>query len=242
MPPAMEIKNHSLFLVSALLAQIPGVVHGFGTKYFTPEELSRVEALKKFFPVVMKQKHSDFIHVIRQKPGLPLEGDALITSQPDFLLIIKTADCLPVLLADPKKNVVAAVHCGWRGTASRLLTKVIALLGSTFASRPQDILAAFGPSIASSCYEVGEDVLEVFSRAGFSVDEDLFRQHPEKKGYFFLDLSLANRQQLLSLGLRPENIEEIRVCPHCHQDFTSWRRDREKAGRLLNFIGLLSSA
>ncbi|MGQ9472085.1 MAG: peptidoglycan editing factor PgeF [Candidatus Aminicenantales bacterium] len=237
----MENKNSSLFLVSPLLARIPSVLHGFGTKYFTPEDIGRVEFLKKFFPVDMKQNHSDIVHLIQQAPALSLEGDALITSQANFLLIIKTADCLPVLIADPKKKVVGAVHCGWRGTASRLLAKVIASFGSAFDSKPQEILVAFGPSIASSCYEVGEDVYAVFCRAGFSEREGIFRVHPEKKGYFFLDLSLANRRQLLSLGVRPENIEEIQICPHCHRDFTSWRRDREKAGRLINFIGLDSS-
>lgn len=162
----------------------------------------------------------------------------MISSRPGLLLIIKTADCLPVLMVDPQKKIIAAAHCGWRGTAARLLAKVILTLVDVFDSKPQDLKLAFGPCISPQCYEVGEDVRQVFAQARFSLNEDLFRPHPEKLGHFLLDLRFANRTQLLAAGVKPENIQEVDICPHCHPDFTSWRRDKNLAGRLLNFISL----
>ena len=231
----------NLFLTSPLLNQVPFILHGFGTRHCGERELRSLEPWNNLEPVELRQCHSDRIHIISRKPNAPLEGDAMISSLPGLLLIIKTADCLPVLMVDPQRKIIAAAHCGWRGTAARLLAKVVLTLIDVFGSQPLDLKVAFGPCISPQCYEVGEDVRQVFGQARFSLNEDLFRPHPEKAGRFLLDLRLANRTQLLAAGVKPENIEEIDICPHCQADFTSWRRDKNSAGRLLNFISLIPS-
>ncbi len=230
-----------LILKSSLLDQFPFVVHGFGTKYFQEKEMKELSRLKNLKPVFLKQAHSDRFHFLKDDPDFLLEGDGLITSSPGLLLSVKTADCLPVLLFDPINRIVAAVHCGWRGTAARLLEKIICFLINSFNTKPENLLIVFGPCISRDCYEVGEEVRLLFNQAGFPLEGNLFRPNPEKSGHFYLDLRLANRLQLLPLGVEPEKIEEIDLCPHCHRDLLSFRRDRVRRHRLFNFIALINS-
>ncbi|MCX7974202.1 MAG: peptidoglycan editing factor PgeF [Candidatus Aminicenantes bacterium] len=226
-------------VTSALLDKFPRVLHGFGTKYFQEKELNHFCQSKNLKPITLKQLHSDHIHLLEKKPDSLLEGDALVTYLPGFVLTIKTADCLPVLIVDPINQIVAAVHCGWRGTAARLLEKVINFLIKIFGTQPENLYCAFGPCISQNCYEVGEEVRKSFNYAGFSLNENLFKPNQDRPNHFFLDLRKANRDLLLASGIEAKKIDEIVICPHCHQDFLSRRRDGHRCGRLLNFIGLL---
>lgn len=226
-------------LTSSSFRQFSFLLHGFGTKYFQEKELYRLCQSKNLKPIFLKQQHSDGIHWLEREPNNLLEGDALITSQPGLVLIIKTADCLPILILDPRKRIIAAAHCGWRSTSQRLIEKLVKILTQKLNSHPEDLQVVFGPSISPQCYEVGEEVREAFRQAGFILNEDLFKPNPNRPGHFFFDLKKANREQLLALGTKAEKIEEINICPHCHQDFHSRRRDGAGCGRLLNFIGLL---
>ena len=160
----------------------------------------------------------------------------MITDQPGILLIIKTADCLPVFLVDVEGKTVAAVHCGWMGTKKRVLQKTVRTMKSSFGSEPESMLVAMGPCIASSCYDVGEDVLSEFVQTGLS--RDVFQGHPKQKNKYLLDLNKANRIQLTELGVREENIVSVDLCTHCDDNLLSYRRDRKTARRLMNFIGL----
>ncbi len=113
------------YLTEPRLEGIPWLIHGFGTAAWTDAHFGKVREWNEFRPVILDQVHSDIIHCVDAFPDGRLEGDALITSTPGLFLVIKSADCLPVLIVDEGRRVVAAVHCGWRGTQKRILEKVV---------------------------------------------------------------------------------------------------------------------
>jgi YfiH family protein len=214
---------------------VPWLVHGFGTSAWKGEDFSRDEELKPFRPVLMKQLHSDIIHRIEKIPGKQLGGDALVTGKPGFLLVIKTADCLPVLIVDERKRIVAAAHCGWRSTAARILVKLIGRMRRDFGSVPRDLIAAFGPCIGAECYEVREDVRDRFKAAGFS--SEIFDGDPDRPGRHSLNLRKINIRLLEDEGLRKENIFSVDLCTSCDDRFISFRQSGDRDRRMLNFVG-----
>jgi YfiH family protein len=149
------------------LAEIAGLVHGFGGAGWSEADFLTFAASRGLEPVIMRQLHSDTVHHLDAAPAGKLEGDALLTNVPGLLLVIRTADCLPVFLVDEKNRAAAAVHCGWRGTEKRILEKAARAMVRAFGSKPGAMLAALGPCIGSGCYEVGPQVREGFRRAGF---------------------------------------------------------------------------
>jgi polyphenol oxidase len=207
--------------------------------------------------IALKQFHSDVIFVFDDVPTDSCRGDAAITNRPGLLLGIQTADCVPILLVDPKKRAVAAVHAGWRGTLARIAAKTIGKMQMHFGSKPGDLVAAIGPSIGGCCYEVGTEVatqfLSQFPDAPNYFDE--FRtgdepnpiqwlnmmppgHQPPPKGVL-LDLRKANRSQLLATGLRLQNIHTSDLCTACCPDLLfSYRKEGAASGRLMSVIGL----
>ena len=113
--------------------------------------------------VTLRQFHSDLIHHVTEAPGESRRGDAHITRTPGLLLAVQTADCIPILLADARHRVVAAVHAGWRGTLKRIVAKTIGRMQMLFGTRPADVVAALGPGIGRCCYEVGPEVVQRFA-------------------------------------------------------------------------------
>jgi len=110
------------------------------------------------------------------QPGIAQpEGDALLTDQAGVLLSVRTADCLPLLLVDPKRQAVAAVHAGWRGALGRIIEKTVGEMRRVHGSSPSSLLAVLGPSIRACCYEVGEDVEEAF-QGSFPNADEFFRK------------------------------------------------------------------
>jgi polyphenol oxidase len=207
--------------------------------------------------ITLKQFHSDVIHLFESTPTDPCHGDASITNSPGLLLVIQTADCVPILLVDPKKRAIAAIHAGWRGTLARIAAKTIGKMQMHFGTNPREILAAIGPSIGPCCYEVGTEVatqfLSQFPDAPGYFDE--FRtgdepnpiqwlnmmppgHQPPPKGVL-LDLRKANRSQLLAAGLRPQNIHTIDLCTACRPDLLfSYRKQGPQSGRLMSIIAI----
>jgi YfiH family protein len=228
------MSEHDAYLTLPELSAVPGLVHGFGTRALTMEGLSRDPGFGDFLPVVMRQVHSDIIRVLAAKPNTPLVGDALVTDRPGFLLCVKTADCLPLLVADRKSGVCAAVHCGWKGTSKGLAAKVIRVFKEEFRCAPASLLAAMGPAIGPDCYEVGEDVVEEFDGSQRGAPSCFL---PLGSGKYLLNLRRANRIQLEGEGIPSEQIFSLDVCTHCHPQFYSYRRNRQECGRLINFIG-----
>jgi len=199
------------YLESSILSTLPWATHGFGTRFGAPA-LNRASALK--------QIHSNLVFLADQ-PGLLGDGDALITNHPGLAISIRTADCYPILLADARNRAAGAIHAGWRGTATQIVVKTLEKMRSEFGTQPSDVFAAIGPGIGLCCYEIGHEVSRQFGLEG--------RTH--------LDLASENRSQLETAGVPPQNIEALGVCTFCDAErFFSYRREKEKAGRMTSFI------
>jgi len=231
----MSLSSPAAFVLPQL-ESIPWLVHGFGTKRLKERDLAAMPELARFRRVSLKQVHSDIVRIVKTSSPEGPEGDALLTDQEGILLIIKTADCLPLILVDKNKVSIAAVHCGWRGTRKRLVQKVVRAMQEFFGSVPQDLLVGMGPCISRGCYEVGEDVYVDFIQAGWH--DKGFHKHPYRQGKYFLDLKEVNRLQLLESGVSKEHIFSLDFCTHCEDAFLSFRRDRKTRGRMMNFVGI----
>lgn len=172
------------------------------------------------------------------------EADGLMTAAPGILLGVQTADCVPVLVADTAKHVVAAFHAGWRGTAARIVEQGIAQMAAQYGSIPDDLIAAIGPSIGSCCYTVGDEVHTAFSTR-FSYGEALFRQ--DSDAALHLDLWEANRRQLLDSGVAASRINVIGECTGCtglpiRRRYFSHRCEQGFTGRMMNVIGIAKAS
>lgn len=163
--------------------------------------------------------------------------DAIVSNATGVLAGVKTADCVPILIGDPKTGSFAAVHAGWRGTLAEVATKALGRMVDEYETQPEDVCVAIGPAAGSCCYEVGEDVIDPF-RNRFP-DQDLFRQTREH--HACIDLLQANRTQLISAGVDPDRIHIAPLCTMCCTDlFFSYRREKNvygKVGRLMSVIG-----
>lgn len=169
-----------------------------------------------------------------------LEGvDATITDIPGICICISTADCIPILLYDGKHKASAAIHAGWRGTLGRIAEATLDSMKQAFGTEGQDCKAVIGPGISLDSFEVGNEVFDAFKAEGFNM-ELIARKYPcndERKEAWHIDLWEANKQQLLSKGLLPENIHLAGICTYKqHDDFFSARRLGIKSGRLLTGI------
>ena len=228
----LEIKT---FFTIPEWEKIPSLVHGFGDKSWEKKDMEAHPRLQNFKPLFLRQVHSDIHHFVDAVPEKMLSGDALLTDKPGLLLVIKTADCLPVLIVDSDKKVAAAAHCGWKSTSQRLALKVVRSLEEHYRCDPSTLLVAFGPCIGKDCYEVGEDVRREFEAKGLK--EDVFLSHPLHVGKYYLDLRLSNKQQLEDGGVPGSNIAMVDLCSHCEEDLLSYRRSPHIEGRMLSFIG-----
>lgn len=232
----MSVKSGSLYSRIPRLEQIPFLTNGFGTRKWEDDDYKDRPEWKDFKLVFLDQIHSNIIQVIDNIPEEKLQGDAMITGLPFLLLIIKTADCLPALIVDESQKVIAAVHCGWRGTSKRVVQKVIQGMKDHYGSNPGALLVALGPCIGHECYEVGEDFYQRFKQEGLSTE--FFRNHPLRPRKYLFDLKGANLSQMVSVGVDEKNVFSTDICTHCHDKLPSFRRDRDKAGRTLSFIGM----
>lgn len=157
--------------------------------------------------------------------------DALITNELDVPLFIMTADCVPLLLYDAENQAVAAVHAGWKGTALRIACRAVERMTAEFGSKPENIVAGIGPAIGECCYEVGDEVVEAVGSE--------FVTNITSSGKSMLNLPLANSAQLVSCGLKNENIEFSGICTCCNAAWPSWRREQTQR-RLASVIWLKS--
>lgn len=193
------------------------------------------------------QMHGADVRIVRDvseaKPAENATGDtiycdAIVSNAPHVLAGVKTADCVPILIADPDTGSFAAVHAGWRGTYAGIVLYAIERLTAEYQSQPESLRVAIGPSAASCCYEVGSEVIDGFKER-FPNADDLFT--PTREGHARIDLLKANRDQLTSAGVRNERIHTAPLCTMCRTDlFFSYRREKQvhgKVGRLMAVIG-----
>jgi len=206
--------------------------------------------------VTIRQVHSGMVKVVGKEAlegvletpdgKAVLEGDGLVTNVPGVLLAAGTADCVPVLVVDPARRAVAALHAGWRGTVAGIVRQGIDLMRQEYGSQPDNLVAAVGPAIGACCYAVGDEVQEQFA-AQYGYAEELFQTRIMANGedHLYVDLWEANRRQLLDAGLAPARITVIGECTACtrttgdERKYFSHRAEHGVAGRMLNAIGIV---
>ena len=213
---AFYLDSGSNYRVSEL-DSLSWLIHGFGTRHSDiPASIAHLATLK--------QVHSADCVAANGRTGVVGQGDALLENTPGSVIAVKTADCIPVLLVDDANRAVAAVHAGWRGTAAQIAQRAVSAMRSQFGTEPEHLHAAIGPAIGNCCFEVGPEVAAQFGRDG--------RVH--------IDLAEENRRQLLQAGVTPARIYASNLCTMCRAgEFHSFRRDREQAGRMYSFVGLV---
>jgi YfiH family protein len=291
-PAKVPVQSNLTILESEPLKKLTWLIHGFSTRpggssrayggrtlnlgftktdTRTAVERNRAAFLARLgaggrrpWPLVtVRQIHSDLIHAVSSVPEQPLAGDALITNTPGLLLAILTADCIPIIVVDPKKRAVGVFHAGWRGTVKRIVEKGVGEMHRHFGSRPGDLEAAIGPGVHNCCYSVGEEVRQNFE-SQFGYASELFHEvkesDPVREKYpmlfltarapghsnlpvkIFLDLIAANRRQLLAAGLRPSRIATVSHCTSCHTDkLFSHRAEKGVTGRMMAAVGIRPS-
>jgi YfiH family protein len=193
------------------------------------------------------QVHGSDVRVVQNtadaKPAEGVRGetvycDAIVSDARGVLAGVKTADCVPVLIGDPKTGAFAAVHAGWRGTLAEVAGKALSRMRAQYQTNPEDVLVAIGPAAGSCCYEVGRDVIDAFGDA-FADHQNLFKE--TREDHACINLLQANRTQLVSAGVNSDRIFTAPLCTMCRTDlFFSYRREKNvygKVGRLMSVIG-----
>jgi YfiH family protein len=242
-----EPDDRPLFVTSRLLER-HGLPHLFTTRHFPgvarptesrpplgPEARALLGARGLAGePAFARQVHgAEVIRVVRG--GFAGRADALTTSRAGVPLCISTADCLPIVVYDPRARRLAAAHAGWRGTVESIAPAAVAALVQA-GSAPDDLVVAIGPSIGPCCYEVDRPVLERLEAAFPGGWEPWMT--PKGPGKWMLDLWRANRDQLAAAGVRPERIDLLGLCTGCRPDLLfSYLRERG-AGRLVTVAAL----
>ena len=175
----------------------------------------------------------DFLHLPTEKQQKLLQNtDALLTHEKGIAIGITTADCVPILIYDPKKQVLAAIHAGWRGTVNKIVLKTIFKMIQEFNSKPEDLLAGIGPSICQECFEVGEEVIEAFKEEEFPIEKIMIQNKQTLK--YHIDLWKANKILLIQQGISTRNIEISGLCTVTHPNlFFSARRQTIHSGRMI---------
>lgn len=197
---------------------------------------NNLENIKNWFHIdkvaYLNQIHSDIIHIYNGNDHIiNSEGDGLITDNKNTAVGVFTADCVPVILVDNCKGVVAAIHSGWRGTYENIVGKAIALMEEEYNCNIKDIKAFIGPHNRQCCYEVSEELIHKFKSLEMFKDEDISSGR-------MLSLENCIRIELKNKGVKDENITSTNQCTFCSKDFKlfSYRRENEKEGRMYSFV------
>lgn len=198
------------------------------------------DELSGFDVVCANQVHKDEIYIATDddrgkgwlEPRSAIAGvDGFVTNKRGLMLTLFLADCVGVLIYDPKKKAIASIHSGWRGTKLGIVNKGVRILGEIYGSEPKDLKVYITPSIRSCCYVVKEDVKREFERYPFAFDE-------RSEGYG-LDLASIIVVELLKKGVLERNIELSNLCTCCQKELYSYRREGERSGRMVAMIGLV---
>ena len=219
----------------------------------------------------VRQVHGSAVQVVRKGDGplatesgrAVLEGDGLLTNVPEIMLGVQVADCVPVLVADWSRRVVGAFHAGWRGALAQIVERGIARMREEYGSRPEQMVAAVGPSIGPCCYSVGEEVRSSFE-GQFGYGAELFQaiatadaasgagpggraEASGSGGHVSLNLWEANRRQLIDAGIPIHSVTVLGECTACARDrsgerkYFSHRAERGFAGRMMGAIGVVEA-
>ena len=251
LPDSFEWTTESWGLGLRCRALLPFAAHVFTTRqmaFTSPDDERDVSlAIGAESLALARQVHGRKAIVVRGGTAVPAnrpEADALVSNSAIVAVAVRVADCVPLLIADRRHTVVAAVHAGWRGTAARVAVAAVEAMSREFGSQPADLIAAIGPSIGACCYEVGTELVDAFAAAGherYLIDRWFLAPPPRRGSHeratLRLDVVGANRDQLVLAGVPEEQIHLSGLCTAMHLDvFTSYRAEKEKAGRLVAAI------
>ncbi len=205
----------------------------FGTKEqsFVPPVVPESLKFNGRTPLFLKQIHSNHGFIINDDKydashwqQFKNQGDYIITSYPNVVLGIMTADCLPIILVDSKKKLIANIHAGWRGSVLKITKHVLNSLSTEFNSNPTDLEVFFGPSAQPCCYSVGPELIQKVTEFSFG-HSTLSSDNSQT----FFNLPGFNRQMLIEAGIRPTSINtSFNTCTICNPDMCSYRRDKNK--------------
>ena len=221
---------------------IPPIFHNSVRAFFTlktvgteTKAISEMVSVGENRIILPIQKHTDTVLLVEDTMEDEI-ADAVVTAEKNVLIGVQTADCVPILLFDKGRQVIGAVHAGWRGTAKGIVKKTIGVMKEKFGSLPNDICAALGPSIRWNCYCVGPEVQEAISRA--TGKGKYYRINGN--GTYILDLSSANTTQMISLGIPENNIWISDECTFCNPGrYYSYRYSKSYEGNQGGFIGFV---
>ena len=239
-----------MILKSSLFMQFDKIRFGFSTKLFNyknspffsnmsfeiGDDRQKVFENRKLFAdklnidfnyvAYQHQIHSDIITYV-ENPGFVGDADAMYTDKKNLALAVGSADCNTIFFYDTKKEVIAAIHSGWRGTHKRIAEKTIYALQEKFSSKPENIFAYMPPAITYLNYQVGKDVSEKFSNKFVHKIGDSI----------YIDVTKANYTMLLNAGIPAEQIQVSNLCSFANANlFHSYRRDKENSGRAWGMI------
>ncbi len=260
---AFSTTRHSPFVLSAGEEREMGAYAAFNVTHYCGDSPARVARNLAWLAdelgveteriVLPRQTHTAnvacvddaLLRLAPEERGMRLDGvDALVTDVPRVCVGVSTADCVPVLLFDPVRRAVAAVHAGWRGTVARITSRAVEAMGTRYGTRPADLRAVIGPSISPEAFEVGGEVVDAFARAGFDTAR-LSRRYPalrrEEAGQEkpHIDLWAANAMLLEEAGVPLAAIQVAGVCTYARcGDFFSARRLGIHSGRVFTAVML----
>jgi len=241
--------NAAVITVPAFASARDGIRHFFGTRCHTdslafdvgiPARQSGTQGRGWFLSV--KQVHGTEALVV-DRPIIESDQftggwDALVTDQPGVTVAVRTADCVPVLVHDPRRRVVASIHAGWRGAVAGIIPKTLTLMASRFGSTRSDLRVSIGPSAGPCCYEVDDPVLDQL-RMGLPDWGSVVRGYRGHKAQ--LDLKALIRRQVEGEGVSAPSVSAVNLCTICHdQLFYSYRREGRVNGTMVSGITLLS--
>lgn len=218
---------------------------GFNITYYTDDDPKHIAACRNMLCEVLgidnerlilpRQIHDTKIaEVTEENLNDKFNGiDALMTTLPRTCIGVSTADCVPILIYDTRTRAIAAAHAGWRGTVARIGRKTIEAMQQRYDSSPNDLKVVIGPSIGPDAFEVGDEVYDAFSEAGFQMDNIAFKLGTK----WHINLWQANASDIELLGVPSKNIEIAGICTYQHHDdFFSARRLGIKSGRIYTGI------
>ena len=198
-------------------------------KTFSKDEFNLTNLTRNY------QIHSSIVNKIDEKNiGQRIDGDALISNVKEVPLLILTADCVPVVIIDPKNKAVGVAHAGWRGTYDKICKNTIDEMIKNYKSNPEDLICVIGPSIGPCCYEVSKDLVEKFNTnlANHAGEFDII-----KDDKYFLDLWKINELTLKDCNVKDENIINLQICTNCNHDkFYSYRKHNKTPKRIGTMI------
>ena len=196
------------------------------------------------FVRIEHQIHSNFVDVVDSKEKIYTNVDGLVTEKKGISLSLRFADCTPIYLYDPIKNVIGNIHSGWKGTVQKIAIEGVKKLIEEFDCNSENIIVCIGPAIGKCHFEVDEDVKDIFEKtfSYMNINDKIIEKGQIKEGKqkYYIDTNLINRKMLEEMGLNPDNIIESNICTVCYSDVLhSYRVDKENSGRNTAIIGLI---